>query len=186
MKNCLILCSILLASTTFAQEEKSYIQPGLISTSLTLSPAKMLNRKDMNYYVSGYLEGRLDRHLSLRGEAHYMLGNANTKFLKNNARVLFGLEYGLPVRNADFHLGFMPGVSVLQSNFARNARWEVVPLISVSGGVKFYVWKFFNFFMHVNYIHTELNNLESISGKADELVFTGGLGYNIQLLKKYR
>lgn len=186
MKNRFIIALVLLSSTAYTQENKSYIKPGLLTASTTLSPAKMLNRSDVNYYVTGFMEGRLDKHTSLRGEMGYMLGNSNDKFLQSNIRSFFGLQYGIPIHNLDIHAGFMPGFSIINSNLSVSSKSEVVPSVSLNAGLKFYVYKYFNFFANVSFIHTSMNNLVRISGKSDELVLSAGLGFNFQTLKKNR
>ncbi len=169
-----------------AQENRNYINPGLITATATLSPAKMLNRNEMNYYVTGFWEARMDKHLSFRGEAGYMLGNSNDKMLKNNIRAFFGLQYGIPIKNLDLHVGIMPGMSVMQSNRSTSGNFEVVPSLSLNAGMKFYVYKFFNFFANCSYIHSSMNDLVHQSGMSDELMLSAGLGFNFQVLKKYR
>lgn len=186
MKNTLIFVLVTISTSAFTQKNKSYIQPGLITATTTLSPAKMLNRSDVNYYVTGFMEGRLDKHISLRGEMGYMLGNSNDKFLKSSFRTFFGLQYGFPIHNLDLHVGFMPGMTIMNSNLSVSAKSEVVPSVSLNAGMKFYVYKYFNFFANVSYIHTSMNNLVRISGRADELVLSAGLGFNFQVLKKNR
>lgn len=186
MKNILIVAFVIISYSVNSQEKKSYIQPGLITATTTLSPAKMLNRSDVNYYVTGFIEGRLDKHTSLRGEAGYMLGNSNDKYLQSSIRTFFGVQYGFPIHNLDLHMGFMPGMTIINSNLSVATRSEVVPSISLNAGLKFYVYKFFNFFANVSYIHTSMNNLVRVSGKADELVISAGLGFNFQVLKKNR
>lgn len=174
----------LLGLPVFGQK-KTYINPGLLSASTTLSPAVMLNRSEINYYVTGFLEGRIHKNVSLRGESHYMLGNADTKFLKNNFRTTFGIQYGIPFGNFELHTGFAPGFSVMQSNFdASNT--EFAPSVQLNFGVRFYVWKVFHFFSNISYVHSRMNNLNRINGMADELMLSAGLGLNFQVLKKYR
>lgn len=186
MKFILIIAALMVLERASAQENKSYIQPGLITATSTLSPSKMLNRNEINYYVTGFIEGRLDKHLSLRGEAGYMLGNANDKLLKNNIRTFFGLQYGFPINNLDLHVGVMPGMSIMQSNRSVSGNFEVVPSVSLNAGMKFYVWKYFNFFTNFSYIHASMNNLVQQSGMADEFMLSAGLGFNFQVLKKNR
>lgn len=166
-------------------QKQSYIKPGLLSASTTLSPSIMLNRSEINYYVTGFLEGRVHKNVSIRGEMHYMLGNADTKFLKNNLRSTFGIQYGIPFGNFELHTGFAPGFSVMQSNFDPS-NTEFIPSVQLNFGIRFYVWKIFHFFSNVSYIHSKMNNLSRINGMADELMFSAGLGFNFQVLKKYR
>ncbi len=180
-----ILLLFCLFGSTVLGQKPSYINPGLLSASTTLSPAVMLNRSEVNYYVTGFLEGRIDKRISLRGELHYMLGNANDKFLKNNLRTTFGLQYGIPFGNFELHAGFAPGFSVMQSN-VDPSNTEFVPSAQFNVGARFYVWKFFHFFTNISYIHSKMNNLDRVNGMSDELMFSVGLGLNFQVLKKYR
>lgn len=186
MKHLQFIAFIVVFGKTIAQEHKSYINPGLLTATTTLSPAKMLNRNEINYYVTGFMEGRLDKHISLRGEAGYMLGNSNDQLLKNNIRTFFGVQYGFPIRNLDLHIGLMPGLSIMQSNRSAAGKYETVPSISLNAGMKFYVWKYFNFFANFSYIHASMSNLVQQSGMSDELMLSAGLGFNFQVLKKYR
>lgn len=186
MKIILIIAALIVIERVSAQVNRNYINPGLITATSTLSPAKMLNRNETNYYITGFIEGRLDKHISLRGEAGYMLGNANDKILKNNIRTFFGVQYGFPIKNLDLHVGIMPGMSIMQSNRSANGKFETVPSLSLNAGMKFYVWKYFNFFTNISYIHSSMNNLVQQSGASDELMLSAGLGFNFQVLKKYR
>ena len=184
------LFAVLVTFTCAAQEstetsKKSYVQPGLLSASATLSPTFMLNRTQVNYYLMGFLEGRVDKHLSLRGDINYLLPNDTAKFYKNNVRVCFGMQYGLPFGNFELHGGFMPGVAVSESNFNRG-KWEVNPTLQLNIGVRYYVWKYFHFFANFSYFRQSLNNLKGINGMADEFMVSAGLGFNLQVLKKYR
>lgn len=167
-------------------QNPNYINPGLLSFSGTLSPAIMLNRNEINYYVTGFLEGKLTKHISLRGETNYLLANADSKFLRNNSRTTIGIQYGWsPLNNFEMHLGFSPGFSFMKSNFAPSIT-EFVPSVQLNGGVRYYVWKYFHFFANFNYVHAQMQNLNRINGMADEFMISAGLGFNLQVLKKYR
>lgn len=167
-------------------QNSDYINPGLLSFSSTLSPAIMLNRDEVNYYVTGFVEGKITKQISFRGEANYLLGNADSKFLRNNIRTLFGIQYGFePFNNFEFHVGFSPGFSVMKSNF-NTSRFEFVPSVQLNGGLRYYVWKYFHFFANFSYVHAQMENLNRINGMADEFVISAGLGFNFQVLKKYR
>jgi hypothetical protein len=176
---------VLTCSFSLKAQRETYINPGLISASTTLSPSQMLNKNQMNFYVTGFLEGRIHKRISLRGELHYMLGNNTDKFLRNNIRSTFGIQYGIPVGNFEAHAGFAPGFSVMQS-YHDPSNTEFVPSIQLNIGVRYYVWKVFHFFCNFSYIHARMNNLSKINGMADELMFSAGLGFNFQVLKKYR
>ena len=167
-------------------QNPNYINPGLLSFSGTLSPSIMLNRNEINYYVTGFLEGKLTKHISLRGETNYLLPNADSKFLRNNIRTTIGIQYGFaPVDNLEMHVGFSPGFSFMKSNFDPS-RFEFVPSVQINGGVRYYVWKYFHFFANLNYVHAQMQNLNRVNGMADEFMISAGLGFNLQVLKKYR
>lgn len=167
-------------------QQPDYINPGLLSASLTMSPSVMLNRDEINYYVTGFLEGKITKHISLRMEGNYMLGNADSKFLRTNARGTFGIQYGFePFNNFEMHIGFSPGFSIMKSNFDPS-RFEFVPSVQLNGGVRYYIWKYFHFFANFNYVHAEMQNLNRVNGMADEFMISAGLGFNLQVLKKYR
>lgn len=173
---------VFISRSSFSQNEK-YIRPELISASATLSPALMLTEPDVNYYISGFGEYRFHRFFSIRGDIYGLLGNANTKFLRNNIRTYIGIQYGYPFGNLEPHVGIGTGLSVLQSNYAPN-NTEVSPSVSINVGVRFYVWKYFHFFGKIDYIHQRLNNLPNRSGMADEIVFSAGLGFNLNVIKE--
>lgn len=185
MRFSLFLMAFCLSNALVFGQKERYINPGLLSASSTLSPAVMLNRGETNYYIMGFLEGRVHKNFAFRGETYYMLGNANTKFLKNNWRSFFGVQYGIPVGNFEAHAGFSPGFSIMKSNY-NTSNTEFVPSVQLNIGVRYYVWKYFHFFCNFSYIHSRMNNLDRINGMTDELVFSAGLGFNFQTLKKYR
>src|SRR5690554_7288332 len=65
------------------QDKEIYIKPGLLSASATLAPSFMLNRNEVNYFIASFLEGKFTKNFSARGDFQFMLGNDNSKFLKN-------------------------------------------------------------------------------------------------------
>ena len=71
-----------------------------------------------------------------------------------------------------------------KNTFAPNyEEGHLVPSFSVSVGTSFYVWKYFNFYANLAYVNS---NLKAVSGgpfKTDELIFSAGLGFQIQTRK---
>ena len=186
-KKKLIVFFILLSGFSFGQRE-IYVRPGLINAGMTITPSFMLNRREINYYVSGHLEGMLDEHLSLRGETFYFVdSDRDTSYFKTSARTYFGLQYHLNKGNFDSHIGLMPGLAIMQVN--GNVNWagekitHVVPTVAINLGTTFYVWKFFNFFANLTYVHSTIRGITNASGKTDELMISAGLGLNINLIK---
>lgn len=179
-----VIC--LLGGQLLAQEEKpSYIKPGLLSATGTLSPAKLLSRNQMNYYLTGSIEGRISEFFSVKGEIHGLLGTSETHFLKNNIRSGLGINYGYPFGNLEVFAGFMPGFAFMKSNYDRD-NLEFNPIVQVNAGVRYYVWKYFHFSANFNYVYSSMSNLYKVNGVADEFMISVGLGYNFQVLKKNR
>ncbi len=181
---------IIMSLITFGSQaqQEVYIRGGLLSSSLTFSPSKMLNRNESNYYLTGFLQGRLDKHLSFRGETHFRVGgSAENPYFKLCGRTFFGLQYGVNKGNLDTYVGFMPGFTVAQINRTSADSGEppvkLVPSFSANIGTTYYIWKFFNVFANVTYIHSTARGLENGYGRSDELMFSAGLGFNINAVK---
>ncbi|MCO5260127.1 MAG: hypothetical protein M9916_08290 [Crocinitomicaceae bacterium] len=178
------LIVLLIGFNSFGQKEL-YINPGLLSASGTLSPAIMLNRKEVNYYISGFFEGKITKHFSIRGDGYYMLGNAPTKFLKNKFSTYIGIQYGYSFGNFELHTGIAPGFGLMQSNVNTSIN-EFFPSVQLNAGARYYVWKYFHFAANFLYTHAQMHNLNQVNGMVDEFVISVGLGFNFQVLKKYR
>ena len=187
MVRLMIIASCIFTMSVNAQQE-DYIRPGLLNSSLTISPSWMLNKPEVNYYLTGFIEGYLDKHISLRGETHYFMdGKQDEPFFAFNSRTFFGLQYHLNKNNIDGHIGFMPGVSVLQVTNNPNAEGKnpihVVPSMSVNIGVTFYIWKFCNFFADATYINSTIPGLRGNDGRTDEFLISAGLGFNLNTVR---
>ncbi|OFZ08210.1 MAG: hypothetical protein A3D92_23870 [Bacteroidetes bacterium RIFCSPHIGHO2_02_FULL_44_7] len=183
-----IISGILLLSSTVIAQRELYVRPGLISSGLTFSPSIMLNHPQTNYYVSGHLQGRLDQHFSLRGETFYYAGGiGDNPYFRFNSRTFFGFLAHLNKGNLDSHLGLMPGISVMQindpGNVGGNLPYQVVPSLAANIGVTYYVWKFFNFFANITYVHSTARVAIQRNGQADELMISAGLGLNFNAVR---
>lgn len=173
---------ILLAAFARAQEVE-YIRPGMLKASATISPSLMTSRDVTNIYTSCFLEYHLDKHLSLRGETFiYVDAQSANVYLNQAFRTHFGVFYHLNKGNFDSHVGFEPGLAVLQSG---NTATAAVPSYAVHLGSSFYVWKYFHFFADVCFVRSTMPNRVS-STNADELLFSAGLGYQIQTKHRYK
>lgn len=184
----LLIFTGIIRSQENQETEKYYVRPGLISASATISPSIMLNREQINYYVTGFWQVRLDKNLSFRGEGHYLTGgNQNMPYFRNNFRAHFGVEYHRSIKNFDSYIGFMPGFSLLQLTEDRSVADEqmlrFVPGFSVNLGATYYVWKYFNFFANLTYLNTTVRGVTQTSNRADELMLSLGLGFNINAKK---
>ena len=182
-----IMCLISLNGVT---QQETYVRSGLIRSTMTFSPSFMLNNKTTNYYVTGLLEGYLNKNLSIRSEAHYLVGGKYpdmAPFFKNSIRASLGIQLHKSVGNFDSYVGFLPSFSVSQVNADvdayGNRPFHFEPSFALKAGVTFYVWKFFNFFAEATYYNTTIQELNRIEGRADELMISAGLGFNLNALK---
>lgn len=167
--------------------QDSYIQPGLIKASATIAPSKMLNRSVDNIYLSGFLEYHLDKRLSLRGDTYWFVdGNAlkaTDETLSEASRTYFGLFYHLNKNNWDNYLGFQSGISLLRF-VAISPKVSVTPSFALTAGTSFFVWKYFHFFANLTYVNSSARGIPGGSRKADELILSAGLGFQINSKKK--
>ena len=169
-------------------QQEDYIRPGLIASGLTISPTLMLNRDEGNVYLSGFLEGYLDKHISLRGETHYFMNSFNdSAYFDFSSRTTFGLQFHMNNNNLDAHLGFMPGLSVMKlSNdltLDGSQKTHVVPTVAITVGGSFFVWKYVHFFANITYLYSNIRKVNTESGRADEIMISAGLGFNLNTLK---
>lgn len=174
-------------------QAQSYRQPGLLEASATFSPSTMLNRKANNFYLSGFAEYHFDRRISLRSDNYLFLNSVEANsFIENAVRSYFGVFYHLnqsQYSNLDFYIGFQPGITAMsKSNYNGNQTFVAVepsrtilsPSFAISTGVKYYVWKYFNFFVNVSYLNSSMGGVPDGPHKTDEIVFSAGLGFQIK------
>jgi len=176
------------STSSTSSEEKYYVRPGLLTATATISPSIMLNRNQINYYVTGFWQIRFHKNLTFRGEGHYLTGgNKDIPYFRNNGRLHFGVEYHKSVKNFDSYIGFMPGFSVLQltedRSLANEQMTRFVPGFSANIGVTYYVWKYFNFFANFTYLNTTVRGVTQTNNRADEIMLSAGLGFNINAKK---
>lgn len=205
----LLLIGILISivGSMYAQQEgklmayerpKSYIQPGMIEASATLSPGIMLNRAATNYYLSGFAAVTIDRRLSFRSDNFFFINAAEeSSFINQAFRSYFGAFYHFRPNNEtnwDKYIGFQPGITYMKRNpyydgiqpfVAIEENGQVMPSFAVTLGTSFYVWKYFNFFANLSYVNSKLSGVSNGPFKADELIFSAGLGFQIQTINKY-
>ena len=175
----------LISLHSLAQEEM-YIRPGLLKASATIAPGKMLNRTVNTIYLSGFLEYHTDKHISLRGDTYWYIDGADQKatdvLLRSASRTYFGAFYHWNLKNWDNYVGFQPGISLLRFS-AISPKISVCPSFAVTAGSTFYVWKYFHFFANLTYVNSKAYGLNGGSLRADELIFSAGLGFNVNTKK---
>ena len=176
---------ISLASITSAQEE-SYIQPGLLAASLTFSPSTMLNHSDKNFYASVFAEYMLDKQFSFRSDSYVFLNSeSDAPLIQNGLRSYFGIAYHVNKGNWDASLGFQPGITVMNFDAnSSNLKTSVKPSAALRLGTTYYIWKYFHFFANLSYTRSKMTVIDRGPLQTDELIFSAGLGLQIQTKKR--
>jgi hypothetical protein len=182
-----LVFALMLTFCAFGQDEQ-YIRPGMIKASATIAPSLMLNRSVQNIYINGFLAYQLDKKLSLRGESYFLINNAASKatdVVMNGAmHTYFGAFYHETKGNWDNYLGFQPGLSLIQT--VHQSGLSACPSFSFKMGTAFYVWKYFHFFAELSYTNTTLRAVPSGRYRADELILSAGLGFQINTKPAFR
>ena len=190
----LFLCSTFL----FAQRrEARFIHPGLIRNSLTITPATLFEPAVRNIYLHGTLEGYVDSSLSLRGDGFYFLNTLGTnKPFKFNHSFFAGASYHFKTNNHfDPYFGIEPGVSITQLNtpeiltqgneifIIHESTTKANPLFSEVIGFNYYAPKWFHIFVEARYVSGRHMSGYSSTQSLNELRFSFGLGWNINVLR---
>lgn len=198
--------TILMASTSFAQEEGKYMiaveanpnhGKGTIAASMTYSPSFMLNRDVLNYYLTGYLLYKLDNKFSIKGTTHMYLNAQNDAYFSKGFRTTFGAFYHFPrlrsrTPNLDTYIGLQPGVSAMARGtsdwtlVAVNNPIKVSPSLALTVGTTIYFWKYFNFFADLSYLKSSQPGFYEPTTKSDELMISAGLGFHFNTNKALR
>lgn len=179
------IVAILISLQSVGQEE-IYIRPGLLKASATIAPGKMLNRTVNTIYLSGFLEYHTDKNISLRGDTYLYIDGGGQKptdvLLRSASRTYFGAFYHWNLKNWDNYVGFQPGISLLSFS-AISPKISVCPSFAVTAGSTFYVWKYFHFFANLTYVNSKAYGVNGGSLRADELILSAGLGFNLNTKK---
>lgn len=203
MVNRILFCHIIFPIFVFSQElggldpnkkneEPNYFRPGLLKATATISPGRMLHNKANSIYVSGFLEYVLDRKYSFRGDvfqfvdASYSDGSLLEPNFMN--RLYFGAFRHFGKKNLKFYTGAQAGMTFMQyyHSFSQGRKFSVEPSFALKAGTTFYVWKYFHFFADLTYVNSTTRGLVFGSQKMDELIFSAGLGFQIQTHKKQK
>lgn len=179
------IAAILISLKSVAQEE-IYIRPGLLKASATIAPGKMLNRTVNTIYLSGFLEYHTEKNISLRGDTYWYIDGTSEKttdyMLSNASRTYFGAFYHWNLKNWDNYFGFQPGISLLRFGSV-SPKISVCPSFAATAGSTFYVWKYFHFFANLTYVNSTAYGINGGSLRSDELIFSAGLGFNVNTKK---
>jgi hypothetical protein len=168
-----------------------YRNVGVLSASTTLAPGLMLNRNQVNFHFHSFAEYHLNRSVSVKSDSYLFLNSPNLqiKDLKM-IRSYFGMFYHFNRRyfgNWDVKVGFLPGITYSQQSaaFEQEERrvGSLAPSFSFAVGFDYYVWKYFHFFSQVSYVQSTMRGLPNGSERADELLFSVGLGFQVPTRK---
>jgi hypothetical protein len=191
MRNSLaLLCMCSISIFTFGQEvDGQYIDRGLFRMQGNLSFAKSLTSASTNMYLTGDLDYFIDRKISVRGAANYFIGSFGRQELFDQKHTGFaGFSYHIGTSgNIDPYVGLMPGFAFSRLTaegagiteggpVAATLSWTFNPLLSAHVGVNYYASKYFNFFVHLQYVTgSHFSNVPAVA--MDELAVSFGLGY---------
>ena len=186
----LLSSSVLIAQND--KPEEDYFKRGLLKASATISPGKMLQNKANSIYISGFLEYALNDRYSLRGDvfqfvdASYSDASLLEPLFMN--RLYFGAFRHFGKKNLKFYLGAQHGMTFMQyyHSFSQGRKFSVEPSFALKAGTTFYVWKYFHFFADVTYVNSTTRGLMFGSQKMSELIFSAGLGFQINTRKPYK
>ena len=185
-----LLAFISILENSFSQD---LIGPGLIKATGSITPGRMVGHSMRNVYFSGFSEVYTSRKLSFRGDVLWYVdgqskASQETWRYARNLSVYFGAFYHFNKNNWDMHIGFQPGMAVIKpsGSVQENPLVKPCPSAAFHVGSTFFVWKYFNFFADVAYTHTYYRGLNSGSAYLGEVLFTAGLGFNINVFQSQR
>jgi hypothetical protein len=172
------------------ENQEQYFNKGLLKASATISPGRMLQNKANSIYISGFLEYALDSKYSFRGDVFQFVDAiySDGSLLEPNFmnRLYFGAFRHFGKKNLKFYSGVQAGMSFMQyyHSFSQGRKFSVEPSFALKAGTTFYVWKYFHFFADLTYVNSTTRGLMFGSQKMDELIFSAGLGFQINVIKK--
>jgi hypothetical protein len=175
---------LLMASLSFAQQNRDFTSGRPLKLNLALNQGFMLQHKNTNLYVSGNLEYFPEKNISIRGDCFwYIDSRQKNPVLNRNAMILFGGLLHLPKGRNDFYAGLQPGLSYTKPNDplqeGNNMSWRLMPVLSISAGYTLFFAKYCNFFLAANYNISRYRGGNAGSIKLDEIMISGGLGFQI-------
>lgn len=174
----------------YSKYDPVYFWPGLVKSSATISPGRMIQNKANSIYISGFLEYVLDKKYSIRGDvfqfvdANYTDGTLLEPSFMN--KIYFGAFRHFGKRNLKFYSGAQAGMTFMQyyNSFNQGTKFSVEPSFALKTGITFYVWDYFHFFADISYVNSTTRGLAFGSQQMDELIFSAGLGFQIQTRQK--
>ena len=188
VKKIIALCFFLAAIAASAQTKNPGDRTGLIKADLSFLQSFMLQHKSDNIYLGGHLEYFADKHFSVRGDCFWYIDNRQkNKVLKQNYMIAFGALVHLPLGKSDFYAGLQPVLSLMQPSATitdKQYPLRIMPGFTISAGYTLYFSRFCNFFIGANYFISKYRGTNNTTISMDEIMITGGLGFQIGTRKK--
>ncbi|MCF8256846.1 MAG: hypothetical protein K9J06_04805 [Flavobacteriales bacterium] len=192
-----LLPSLLLIAVAVNAQQKErpeIVRKGLLRAQATITPAVLINDGALNIYIHGDMDFFLSRNVSVRGDCYYFIDTQGDGDLRHNHGIFFGANYHFPKGRFDPYIGIQPGASYVQAE--KNMPWgdegaeiavsstgTVVPNISLTTGLNFYVSRFVHFMTNVRYVHGK-HATPWGNRPLDEFRFSFGLGWNVNTMKQ--
>lgn len=172
-----ILVVILSVQTSVAQLLAKGERQGLIQSTATIYPSFQLNTKGVNIYVGGYFNYHFDNKYSFRGDGMIYTGSQTKPgYINKNYQVSAGFMRFFPIKRFDPYVGLQAGLSIIET-MGRN---ELVynSLFSLKGGCNVHVYRFFYFFIDMQYQHQVDPWFKR---PLDQFMASGGLGFQVPI-----
>jgi hypothetical protein len=183
--NCLSIIAQKESSTSY----DNYFRPRLIKASATITPGRMLQNKANSIYLNGFLEYVVDEKYSFRGEIFQFIDAkyaGNSSFTNPNYmnRIYFGGFRHFGKKNFKIATGAQMGVLMVDYDYSAFERqFYVAPSFALKVGADYYVWDYFHFFANLTYVNSNIRGTQTGIHKMDELLFSAGLGFQINTIK---
>jgi len=156
----------------------------------TFSPGILTAIGEPVYYLTGHWNYYFNEHISLVGEGSYFMSSLKTpSTITANHKLLGGFNYHFNTeKRFDPFIGLQMGVGLVggQSLQLINVKRlnEVVPLMSPTIGMNYYVGSIFHFFGHVRFNSGTSLEAFSENRSMDEWQLLVGLGLNFGVKKQ--
>ena len=190
-----------IVEASFSQEEKKqFIHKGLLRAQATISPGIMLKERASTISIHGNLEYYVADNISIRGDSYYFLKDDQNIFSADHS-VFSGASYHFKTKNRfDPYFALEPGIAIVKRiSFSGvieclttpcpgyvniSGQTSVNPLISPALGFNLYFQKLFHLFGEVRYISGKYLSNATTPLSLNELRFSFGLGWNLNLIKQ--
>jgi hypothetical protein len=197
MKRIFLIISLFISCTgLFAQKDTGknlswgQVHKGILAGVGTISVGEMPAHNISNVYVTGNLEYYAQKNVSIRGDEYFFVNSLTPNSpLKQNSSVYFGAFYHFPTHSGfDPLIGFQPGIAFARttdSAYGKADPGAAAPLMSLVIGFNFYAEKWFHIQANIRYTAGQESSEQS-QYNLNEISFNFGLGFNIDLLPKYK